>query len=100
VARPTEDELGHVRQLILIGKERGYLLYDEVNATFCLTFRSSQSKQSVWRSTCIIHMLRTFDAGLPFLTQGTGWRSQSLRGSWSTLYLYLPVRPRLQTRYF
>jgi len=31
VARPTEDELGHVRQLILIGKERGYLLYDEVN---------------------------------------------------------------------
>ena len=31
MARPTEDELGHVRQLILIGKERGYLLYDEVN---------------------------------------------------------------------
>jgi RNA polymerase primary sigma factor len=33
VARPTEDELGHVRQLILIGKERGYLLYDEVNGS-------------------------------------------------------------------
>jgi RNA polymerase primary sigma factor len=31
VARPTEDEVGHVRQLTLIGKERGYLLYDEVN---------------------------------------------------------------------
>jgi RNA polymerase primary sigma factor len=31
VARPIEDELGHVQQLILVGKERGYLLYDEVN---------------------------------------------------------------------
>jgi RNA polymerase primary sigma factor len=26
-----EDALGHVQQLILVGKERGYLLYDEVN---------------------------------------------------------------------
>jgi len=31
VARQIEDELGHVQQLILVGKERGYLLYDEVN---------------------------------------------------------------------
>jgi len=31
LARPIEDELGHVQQLILVGKERGYLLYDEVN---------------------------------------------------------------------
>ncbi|HXX13273.1 MAG TPA: RNA polymerase sigma factor RpoD [Candidatus Eremiobacteraceae bacterium] len=29
--RRIEDEFGHVQQLILIGKERGYLLYDEVN---------------------------------------------------------------------
>ena len=31
MAQPPEDEFGHVQQLILIGKERGYLLYDEVN---------------------------------------------------------------------
>ena len=31
MARPIEDEFGHVQQLILLGKERGYLLYDEVN---------------------------------------------------------------------
>jgi len=31
VARPNENELGHVQQLILVGKARGYLLYDEVN---------------------------------------------------------------------
>jgi RNA polymerase primary sigma factor len=31
VARQIEDELGHVQQLILVGKKRGYLLYDEVN---------------------------------------------------------------------
>ena len=31
MARPIEDELGHLQQLILLGKERGYLLYDEVN---------------------------------------------------------------------
>jgi len=31
LARPIEDEFGHVQQLILLGKERGYLLYDEVN---------------------------------------------------------------------
>jgi RNA polymerase primary sigma factor len=31
VARQIENELGHVQQLILVGKERGYLLYDEVN---------------------------------------------------------------------
>jgi len=31
VAQPIEDEFGHVQQLVLLGKERGYLLYDEVN---------------------------------------------------------------------
>ena len=31
MARPIEDEFGQVQQLILLGKERGYLLYDEVN---------------------------------------------------------------------
>ena len=31
MARPIEDEFSHVQQLILLGKERGYLLYDEVN---------------------------------------------------------------------
>jgi RNA polymerase primary sigma factor len=31
VARQIEDELGHVERFILLGKERGYLLYDEVN---------------------------------------------------------------------
>ena len=31
MARQIENELGHVQQLILVGKERGYLLYDEVN---------------------------------------------------------------------
>ena len=31
MARQIEDEVGHVQQLILVGKERGYLLYDDVN---------------------------------------------------------------------
>jgi RNA polymerase primary sigma factor len=31
LARQIEEEFGHIQQLILIGKERGYLLYDEVN---------------------------------------------------------------------
>ena len=31
MARETEEELGHIQQLIQAGKERGYLLYDEVN---------------------------------------------------------------------
>ncbi len=31
MARRIEDEFGQVQQLILIGKERGYLLYDEIN---------------------------------------------------------------------
>jgi hypothetical protein len=33
MARQIEVELGHVQQLILLGKERGYLLYDEVNGS-------------------------------------------------------------------
>jgi len=42
MARPIEDELGHVQQLILIGKERGYLLYDEVNESLPAEVTSPQ----------------------------------------------------------
>jgi RNA polymerase primary sigma factor len=41
VARPIEDEFGHVQQLILLGKERGYLLYDEVNDSLPAEVHSS-----------------------------------------------------------
>jgi len=41
VARPIEDEFGHVQQLILLGKERGYLLYDEVNESLPAEVNSS-----------------------------------------------------------
>jgi RNA polymerase primary sigma factor len=39
--RPIEDEFGHVQQLILLGKERGYLLYDEVNDSLPAEVNSS-----------------------------------------------------------
>jgi len=42
VARQIEDELGHVQQLILVGKERGYLLYDEVNESLPVEVTSAQ----------------------------------------------------------
>ena len=42
MARRIEDEFGHVQQLILIGKERGYLLYDEVNDSLPADVHSSQ----------------------------------------------------------
>ena len=42
MARPLEDEVSHVQQLILIGKERGYLLYDEVNDSLPADVHSSQ----------------------------------------------------------
>ena len=42
MARPIEDEYGHVQQLILLGKERGYLLYDEVNDSLPAEVTSSQ----------------------------------------------------------
>jgi len=42
LARRIEDEFGHVQQLILIGKERGYLLYDEVNESLPPEVNSSQ----------------------------------------------------------
>src|SRR6516164_5369959 len=41
LARPIEDEFGHVQQLILLGKERGYLLYDEVNESLPAEVNSS-----------------------------------------------------------
>jgi RNA polymerase primary sigma factor len=42
LARRIEDEFGHVQQLILIGKERGYLLYDEINDILPADVHSSQ----------------------------------------------------------
>jgi RNA polymerase primary sigma factor len=42
LARQIEDDFGHVQQLILIGKERGYLLYDEVNESLPAEVNSSQ----------------------------------------------------------
>jgi len=42
VARPIEDDFDHVQQLVLLGKERGYLLYDEVNAGLPADVISSQ----------------------------------------------------------
>ena len=42
MARQIEDEFGHVQQLILIGKERGYLLYDEINESLPANVNSSQ----------------------------------------------------------
>jgi len=32
LARLIEDEFGYIQQLLAIGKDRGYLLYDEINA--------------------------------------------------------------------
>ena len=31
MARPIEDEFDYLQQLLVVGKERGYLLYDEIN---------------------------------------------------------------------
>ena len=42
MARRIEDEFGHVQQLILIGKERGYVLYDEINDSLPADVHSSQ----------------------------------------------------------
>ena len=41
MTRQIEDEFGHVQQLILLGKERGYLLYDEVNESLPAEVNSS-----------------------------------------------------------
>ena len=42
MAPHIEDEFGHVPQLILIAKERGFLLYDEVNDSLPADVHSSQ----------------------------------------------------------
>jgi RNA polymerase primary sigma factor len=42
LTRPIDDEFGQVQQLILIGKERGYLLYDEINDSLPADVHSSQ----------------------------------------------------------
>jgi RNA polymerase primary sigma factor len=41
LARRIEDEFGHVQQLIVVGKERGYLLYDEINDSLPADVHSS-----------------------------------------------------------
>jgi RNA polymerase primary sigma factor len=42
LARRIEDEFGYFQQLIVLGKERGYLLYDEVNDGLPADVHSSQ----------------------------------------------------------
>ena len=42
MARTIEDEFGYFQQLLVIGKERGYLLYDEVNDSLPPDVLSSQ----------------------------------------------------------
>jgi RNA polymerase primary sigma factor len=42
LARRIEDGFGQIQQLILIGKERGYLLYDEINDSLPTDVHSSQ----------------------------------------------------------
>ncbi len=42
MARPIEDEFGYFQQLLVIGKERGYLLYDEINDSLPPDLLSSQ----------------------------------------------------------
>ena len=42
MARQIDDQFGHVQQLMLIGKERGYLLYDEINDSLPADVHSSQ----------------------------------------------------------
>ena len=42
MARRNEDEFGYFQQLIVLGKERGYLLYDEVNDGLPADVHSSQ----------------------------------------------------------
>jgi RNA polymerase primary sigma factor len=45
--RRIEEELGHVQQLMLIGKERGYLLYDEINERLPADVHSSEEIEDV-----------------------------------------------------
>jgi RNA polymerase primary sigma factor len=47
LARHIDDGFGHVEQLFLIGKERGYLLYDEINDSLPPDVRSSQEIDDV-----------------------------------------------------
>jgi RNA polymerase primary sigma factor len=47
LGRQIEDETGHVQQLILLGKERGFLLYDEVNESLPDEVISSQEIDDV-----------------------------------------------------
>jgi RNA polymerase primary sigma factor len=42
LARPIEDEFGYFQQLLVVGKERGYLLYDEINDSLPPDLLSSQ----------------------------------------------------------
>ena len=47
MSRPIEDEFGHFQQLLVIGKERGYLLYDEINDSLPPGVLSSQEIDDV-----------------------------------------------------
>ena len=47
MARQIEDEFGRAQQLILMGKERGYLLYDEINDNLPADVHSSQEIDDV-----------------------------------------------------
>jgi RNA polymerase primary sigma factor len=42
LARPIDDEFGYFQQLLVISKERGYLLYDEINDSLPPDVLSSQ----------------------------------------------------------
>jgi RNA polymerase primary sigma factor len=42
LAPPIEDEFGYFQQLLIIGKQRGYLLYDEINDSLPPDVLSSQ----------------------------------------------------------
>ena len=47
---------------------------------FCLTFRSSQSKQFAWRLMCLTLTQRAFGAEIGFHTKATVCHSQSSPG--------------------
>ena len=47
MARHIEEEFSHIQQLVLTGKERGYLLYDEVNESLPRDVQTSQEIDDV-----------------------------------------------------
>ena len=53
-----EEKYDQVRQLIAMGKERGYLLYDEVNDILPPEVHSSDCLLYTSLGTCILHLAR------------------------------------------